>query len=346
MSKRFSIIIVTWNAIDHLKRFLPSVAESEHNSVEIILADNASEDDTASWVQERFPEIKVVTFNRNHGYCGGNNRAVKYAEGEILIFLNNDAGVSPEWLSPIDTTFQDPQTGIVQPKILSAEQKTHFEYAGAAGGYIDKLGYPFCRGRLFDTVEEDHGQYDEPGEIFWASGAAFAIRKELFERLGGFDESFEFHMEEIDLCWRAHHAGVKVISVPDSVVYHLGGGSMPMGSPRKVYYNYRNSLLMLTKNLEVNPVIPLFTRLCLDGIAGIRSLLSGRPSETFAVIRSHFAFYKRLPDALKKRRRLKSERKKSVPGGLIYPKLIIFEYFLKGKKRFSDLNRKSGSTDS
>ena len=337
MNPRFSIIIVTWNALDHLKRFLPSVTKSRDQDFEIVIADNASKDGSAEWVKEHYPQCKIVTFDRNYGYCGGNNRAVKYATGNVLIFLNNDVETEPEWLSPLAETFSDPNTGIVQPKLLSAEEPEKFEYAGAAGGWIDWLGYPFCMGRIFESVEIDSGQYDKATEIFWASGAAFAIRKELFLDLGGFDEDFEFHMEEIDLCWQAHKSGAKVMSQPESVVYHLGGGSLPMGSPRKVYYNYRNSLIMLTKNLDQFLFPKIFFRLCLDGIAGLRSLLQGKPAETLAIIRAHFAFYGSLGKTLEKRRTLKKTNTRLTPGHLIYGKLIIFQYFLSGKKTWKEL---------
>jgi GT2 family glycosyltransferase len=337
LNPRFSIIIVTWNALDHLKRFLPSVTKSRYPDFEIIIADNASDDGSAEWVKEHYPQCKIVTFDRNYGYCGGNNRAVKYATGDVLIFLNNDVETDPEWLSPLAESFSDPETGIVQPKMRSVDEPEKFEYAGAAGGWIDWLGYPFCMGRIFDHVESDSGQYGGTGEIFWASGAAFAIRKELFLKLGGFDEAFEFHMEEIDLCWQAHKSGVKVMSQPRSVVYHLGGGSLPMGSPRKVYYNYRNSLIMLTKNLDRFLFPKIFLRLCLDGIAGLRSLLQGKPAETWAIIRAHFAFYKRLGKTLEKRRLLKSTQTHATPGHLVYGKLVIFQYFLFGKKTWMEL---------
>jgi GT2 family glycosyltransferase len=337
LTVRFSIIIVTWNALEHLKRFLPSVAESVYPDFEIIIADNASSDGSAEWVKKAFPQCRVVTFDRNYGYCGGNNRAVKYTEGDVLIFLNNDVEVDPHWLKPLAESFSDPGNGIVQPKMLSVEQKDHFEYAGAAGGWIDRLGYPFCRGRIFDTVEQDNGQYDEPAEIFWASGAAFAVRKELFLKLGGFDEDFEFHMEEIDLCWQAHKAGDRIVSQPRSVVYHLGGGSLPMGSPRKVYYNYRNSLIMLTKNIDHFLIPKIFLRLCLDGIAGIRSLTQGKPLETWAIIRAHFGFYRRLGKTLEKRRKLKKTLIHETPAHLVYGKLVIFQYFLFGKKTWNRL---------
>jgi GT2 family glycosyltransferase len=335
---RFSIIVVTWNAIDHLKRFLPSLAATQYHDYEVIIADNASEDGSAEWVRKNFPDFKIVTYDQNHGYCGGNNKAVKYADGDILIFLNNDVETTPDWLTPLAETFRDQKTGIVQPKILSVETKSHFEYAGAAGGMIDWLGYPFCKGRVFDHVEEDKGQYDKPTEIFWASGAALAIRKELFLNLKGFDEDFEFHMEEIDLCWRVHKFGVKVRSQPASVVYHLGGGSLPMGSPRKVYYNYRNSLVMLTKNLDRYVAPKILFRLILDGISGVRSFLQGKPKETWAVIRAHFAYYGMLTHTLKKRKELKKKWTDPTPGQMVHDRLIIFDFFLRGKKTFNEIS--------
>jgi len=230
---RFSIVIVTWNAIELLKRFLPSVAETDYDNFEIVIADNASEDETRDWINKHYPQCKVITFDRNYGYAGGNNRAVKYCSGDIIIFLNNDVRTDSKWLTNLNNAFSDPSVSIVQPKIKSVEQSDHFEYAGAAGGFIDWLGYPFCRGRIFDTVEIDKGQYDQTVKIFWASGAAYAIRKNLFEELSGFDEDFEFHMEEIDLCWRAWRNGALIKFEPKSVVYHQGGGSLPWEIPGK-----------------------------------------------------------------------------------------------------------------
>lgn len=319
-------------------RFLPSVTSSNYPDFEIIIADNASDDGSAAWVKSNYPECKVVTFDDNHGYCGGNNRAVKYATGNVLVFLNNDVETDPDWLTALDHTFTDQNTDIVQPKIRSVENRNSFEYAGASGGFLDWLGYPFCRGRLFDNVEEDRGQYNNPTEIFWASGAAFAVRKEWFMKTGGFDEDFEFHMEEIDLCWRSHRLGAKVMVNPESVVYHLGGGSLPMGSPRKVFYNYRNSLVMLAKNLEKAPFLKILLRLLLDGVAGVRSLIQGRPGETLAILKAHFSFYSRLPGILAKRKKLKNSAQKSVQH-LMYPRLIIFQFFLKGFKTYRELTR-------
>jgi len=338
MQTSFSIIIVTWNGLHHLKNYLPSVAQTDYSNFEIIIADNRSDDGTAEWIREHYPGCRIVTFDQNYGYCGGNNRAVPYATGDVLIFLNNDVRVEADWLTHLDRSFTSGDADIVQPKILSHKNPAQFEYAGAAGGMIDWLGYPFCRGRLFEHLEEDHGQYDDESELFWASGAAMAIRKELFTDLGGFDEEFEFHMEEIDLCWRAWNSGHRTKFQHQSVVYHLGGGSLPMDSPRKVYYNYRNSLMMLTKNLSSGLFVKIFLRLCLDGVAGVRSLLTLKPAETVAIIKSHFAFYRRLPSVLQKRKSIRSS-----PAPLpeaptpIYNRLIIFDYFLRGKKKFTDL---------
>ncbi|PWN07013.1 glycosyltransferase family 2 protein [Rhodohalobacter mucosus] len=339
MKPRFSIIIVTWNALDHLRHFLPSVAATSYPDFEIVIADNASTDESSEWIRENIPGIKIATLDQNYGYCGGNNRAVKYADGDILIFLNNDVRVEPDWLHPLARTFNDKSIGVAQPKMLSATEPDKFEYAGAAGGMIDKLGYPFCKGRIFDVVEKDTGQYDEPDEIFWASGAAFAVRKDLFLELGGFDEDFEFHMEEIDFCWRAHKMGNRVMSQPESVVYHLGGGSLPMGSPRKVYYNYRNSLIMLTKNLDSFMVPKILFRLILDGLAGIRSLFLGRPAETWAIIRAHFAYYARLGKTLKKRKHQLYSEYHPTPQHLVYQKLIVVQALLFGKKTYPELDK-------
>lgn len=338
MQTSFSIIIVTWNGLHHLKTFLPSVAETEYSDFEIIIADNCSDDGTVEWIREHYPGCRIVSFDDNYGYCGGNNRAAPYATGDVLIFLNNDVRVQTDWLSHLNHSFTSGDADIAQPKILSHINPAQFEYAGAAGGMIDKLGYPFCRGRLFEHLEEDHGQYDDESGLFWASGAAMAIRKEVFMELCGFDEEFEFHMEEIDLCWRAWNRGYKTKFQYQSVVYHLGGGSLPMNSPRKVYYNYRNSLLMLTKNLSSNLFAKIFLRLCLDGVAGVRSLLTLKPAETFAIIKSHFAFYRRLPSALNKRKSIQNsvhQPHNSRPP--IYNGLIIFDYFLKGNRKFTDL---------
>ena len=339
MQHFFSIIIVTWNGLDHLKTFLPSVLETTYDHFEVIIADNASTDGTRQWIEEHAPGCRIVTFDENHGYCGGNNRAVPYAKGDILLFLNNDVRVEPDWLHHLNQSFENDAVGAVQPKMRSHMEPDSFEYAGAAGGMIDWLGYPFCRGRIFEHVEKDKGQYDEACDIFWASGAALAIRKDLFNKLRGFNEEFEFHMEEIDLCWRVWNSGIRVRFQPKSVVYHLGGGSLPMGSPRKVYYNYRNSLMMLGINLKTYRAAKIFFRLCLDGIAGIRSLLQAKPKETLAIIKAHFGFYRRLPSVSRARKDARrTQNPKSDITLPIYKKLIITESFLRGKKSYSELD--------
>lgn len=336
--KGFSVIIVTWNGLDHLKTFLPSVCATDYPNFEIILADNASTDGTVEWTREHYPKVKISTFDDNYGYCGGNNRAVAVASKEILLFLNNDVEVKPNWLHGINHCFsENSDIGAVQPKLLSYKDSQYFEYAGAAGGYIDKYGYPFCRGRIFDTVEKDDGQYDDITEIFWASGAALAIRKDIFTELDGFDEDFEFHMEEIDLCWRTKRLGYKVMYTPSSEVYHLGGGSLAMGSPRKVYYNFRNNLFMLWKNYSTSELLFKFpVRFILDIVAAWRSLLSGNSSEFGAIAKAHIHFLLQWLKVHKKRIQNSSPKPKNLTGKKSIS--IILKYFIKGKKEFNQLD--------
>ncbi len=335
----FSIIIVSWNALNHLKTFLPSVVQTEYPEFEILLADNASEDGSAEWVNEHFPQVNVVTFDKNYGYCGGNNRGARHANGDILLFLNNDVKVETDWLTHLNQCFTEhPEVVALQPKMRSFSNPETFEYAGAAGGFLDKYGYPFCRGRIFDTVEEDNGQYDFSTEILWASGAALAIKREVFEANEGFDEDFEFHMEEIDLCWRLWNQGHTVRYCPESVVYHLGGGSMPMGSPRKVYFNYRNNLTMLCKNCTTQSLLWRFpVRYGLDIIAALRSLAEGEWREFTAIFRAHLHFWRSLPSTLRKRSQLQSQRKVDEDPDTMLPINLIWAYFIKGKKRFTDI---------
>lgn len=335
----FSIIIVSWNALHHLKNYLPSVAATDYPNYEIIIADNASSDGSKKWVRNNYPNIKIAELDKNYGYCGGNNRAVVHARGDILLFLNNDVRVEPYWLHGIAKCFaKDPKIAAVQPKMLSDEKPEFFEYAGAAGGYLDKYGYPFCRGRIFDKVEKDEGQYDNPTDILWASGAALAIRKDVFQDSGGFDEDFEFHMEEIDLCWRLWNSGYKIRFCPGSTVYHLGGGSMAMDSPRKVYYNYRNNLRMIWKNSS-SASLPwrFIIRYKLDIIAAFRSLISGEWDVFKAILLAHFDFWKNFPATHEKRVYLQDRRKIEHDPNTILPVNIIWQYFGKGKQTFRDI---------
>lgn len=336
----FSIIIVTWNALHHLKTFLPSVYATKYEHFEIILADNASSDGSAQWVQNHFPKVRIIPLDQNYGYCGGNNRAAAYATFDNLIFLNNDVEVSPNWLDAQAKLLEShPEIGVIQPKIRSWEDRDKFEYAGAAGGFIDINGFPFCRGRLFDHIESDNGQYDTDTPIFWASGAALTIRKSLFEQLGGFYEPFEFHMEEIDLCWRAQLHGHQVWYCHNSIVYHLGGGSLPADSPRKTYYNFRNNLIMLGRNLPKKRRIPrLFLRLCLDGLAGVHFLLKGNFKHIPAIIRAHFSFYAHLRLIHKYRtvNRVDQLSMKISPVGL-YTGSVVWDFYIAGNKTFPKL---------
>lgn len=333
--KGFSVIIVTWNGLKHLTRFLPSVLKTDYEDFEIILADNASSDGSIEWVQKNYPNVKIASFDDNYGYTGGNNRAVPHADKEILIFLNNDVQVHPDWLKGLNIAFEkDDQVAAAQPKIRSYNEPDFFEYAGAAGGFLDKLGYPFCRGRLLDTLEKDTGQYDDDIEITWASGAALAIKKDVFEELGGFDEDFQFHMEEIDLCWRTLNAGHRIVYTHESTVFHLGGGSLPMGSSRKVYFNFRNNLFMLWKNLPSSQLwYKIIIRLALDYVAAFRSLLLGRPREFAAIVKAHLHFLRSLHSVHKKRK----DSMHNPSTIILSPILLIWQYFIKRKKKYTDL---------
>ena len=339
MKRFFSIIIVTWNGLHHLKNYLPSVVSTNYPNFEIIIADNASTDGSSEWIKSNYPDCKITSLDQNFGYAGGNNRAAKQAAGDILVFLNNDAKPDPDWLTALNETLNDTDADILQPKIKSIDHPEYFEYAGAAGGYIDWLGYPFCKGRLFDKIEKDEGQYDNIDRIFWASGAAFTIEKKLFFDLDGFDERFRFHMEEIDLCWRALKNGKTIYNSPKSIVYHLGAGSLSDLSSQKTFYNYRNSLFMLTKNIETHLFFKLFLRLLLDGISGIRFLFKGYPNHTLAIVKSHFSFYSHLKELFVSRRKLRENHALSLSVNLIHSNLILFEYFIFGKKTFNELKR-------
>lgn len=336
--KGFSIIIVSWNALELLQEYLPSVAATNYPDFEIIIANNASNDGSVEWVRRNFPQIKIATFDQNYGYCGGNNRAFSFAGKEILVFLNNDVKVEPNWLHALNFCFEDEKVAAVQPKIKSVLKPEHFEYAGAAGGFIDKYGYPFCRGRIFDEVEKDQGQYDDETDIFWASGAALAIRKDLFLQFDGFDEDFEFHMEEIDLCWRLQNSGYKIRYCPKSVVYHLGGGSLPMGSPRKVFYNFRNSLFMLWKNYSEYKFYRRFSaRLMMDYAAALKAIINGNVGEFLAVFKAHLYFLRTFGKLNEKRKQQLNIRKVAGNPPAMMEINVVKEYFLSKKKHFHQL---------
>ena len=274
---KIAVVILNWNGIQLLEQFLPSVVKYSPEAT-IYVADNASTDDSISFVKANFPSVKIIKNESNLGFAGGYNEALKHIDAEIYALVNSDIEVTENWLQPIIETFEnEPKTAIIQPKILDFKRKEYFEYAGAAGGFIDEYGYPYCRGRIFETLEKDNGQYNDNCEIFWASGACFFIRSSVYKELNGFDADFFAHQEEIDLCWRAFNKGYKIKYISESVVYHVGGATLQQGNPKKTFLNFRNSLLMLTKNFQkINYYRILFMRMILDGIAGIQFLMKGK----------------------------------------------------------------------
>lgn len=326
-----AVVILNWNGKELLEKFLPSVVKYS-KAATIYLADNASTDDSVKTVKSQFSKIKIIQNQDNGGYAKGYNDALASIEADIFCLLNSDIEVTKDWLIPVIETFKkEPNTAIIQPKILDYKRKTHFEYAGAAGGFIDKYGYPFCRGRIFETIEEDKKQYNENLEIFWASGACFFIRKDIFKTLKGFDESFFAHMEEIDLCWRAYNQGYRSKYIYKSIVYHVGGATLNATSPRKTYLNFRNSLYTLTKNAKGHIFLILFIRLLLDGLAAIKFLIAFKPSHIIAILKAHFSFYLNLTKLLKERKSLSKKDK------YFYKKSIVWSYFVNRKKTFDSL---------
>ncbi|PHR68756.1 MAG: dTDP-Rha--alpha-D-GlcNAc-pyrophosphate polyprenol alpha-3-L-rhamnosyltransferase [Lutibacter sp.] len=330
---KIAIIILNWNGQKLLEQFLPSIVRySNPEYCDIYVADNASTDTSVEYVKSNFTSVKIIQNSKNGGYAKGYNDALINIDADIYALVNSDIEVTKDWLQPIISAFKNNKaTAIVQPKILDYKNKVFFEYAGAGGGYIDKYGFPFCRGRIFNSLEKDTQQYNDTKEIFWASGACLFIRKEVFETLGGFDETYFAHQEEIDLCWRAKNMGFTIKYVGASTVYHIGGATLQESNPKKTYLNFRNSLFTLTKNLPSRQLFPiLFIRLILDGIAGIRFLLQMKPFFTWMIIKSHGSFYANLNRNLKK-------RTKNNMKNYYYTKSIVWQHFIKGKKRFNEL---------
>lgn len=320
---KIAVVILNWNGVKLLEQFLPSILQFSTEST-VYVADNASTDESVAFVKNNFPTVKIIQNKINYGFAGGYNDALQYIDAEIYALVNSDIEVTENWLKPILETFDsEPQTAIIQPKILDFKRKDYFEYAGAAGGFIDKYGYPFCRGRIFDTLEQDNGQYNDCTSIFWASGACFFIRSIVYKDLNGFDEDFFAHQEEIDLCWRAINRGYQIKYNSQSVVYHVGGATLEQSNPQKTYLNFRNSLLMLTKNLPQKKIFQvLVIRMFLDGIAGVKFIYSSQLSHFWAIIRAHFSFYGLFLRNYKKRERNQTE---------IYykTKSIVYGYYVK-----------------
>ena len=330
-----AVVILNWNGRKMLERFLPSVTAYTVGDAEDIIADNGSTDDSLSFLRQQYPSLRIIELDKNYGFADGYNKALAQVDAEYFVLLNDDVEVTPNWIEPvIDQMKQHPDTAICQPKLLMYDQRDTFEYAGGAGGFIDKYGYPFCRGRMFTTLEQDHGQYNDPCPIFWASGAAMFVRADVWKELGGLDGDFFAHMEEIDFCWRARNAGYDVSYCPQSVIYHVGGGTLPKSNPRKTYLNFRNNMALLFKNLPQNRLKwVLFCRVILDYVAAFKFLLERKPKEFSAVIKAHRAFYQWLPSLKAKRRSL--SHRDNVKG--IYQGRLLIDYYLLRKKKFSDL---------
>jgi len=327
-TKDIAVVILNWNGKVLLEQFLPSIVNYSDDAI-IYVADNASTDDSVAFVSERFPTVQIIQNTENGGYAKGYNDALKKVEEPLLCLVNSDIEVTENWLQPIVDEFNvNSNTAIIQPKLLDFKNKSYFEYAGAAGGFIDKYGYPFCRGRIFDSIEEDKGQYNATSDIFWASGACFFIRNSVFKSLNGFDEYYFAHMEEIDLCWRAFNSNYKTKYVGASAVYHVGGATLKNNNPKKTYLNFRNSLITLVKNTDKNVIFRTLIRMLLDGVAAIRFLLQLKLQHFFAILKAHGSFYMNLNRVLKQRKELtKRENYYSTTS-------IVWSYFIKKRTKF------------
>ncbi|WP_299684874.1 glycosyltransferase family 2 protein [uncultured Dokdonia sp.] len=329
-----AIVILNWNGRSLLERFLESVVTHSAHLATIYLADNASTDSSVAYCKEHFPEdVKIIQNKENGGYAKGYNDALRHVDADLYVLLNSDVKVEKGWLEPMVSVFvTSASIAVAQPKIKDLKRPTLFEYAGAAGGYIDALGYPYCRGRIFDHCEEDTGQYNDTVDVQWASGACLFIRAKLYWDANGLDEDFFAHQEEIDLCWRIKNKGYRIVAVGDSEVFHLGGATLSSANPQKTFYNFRNTLFAVVKNSTGVPYLLLvLIRLILDGIAGFKFLLEGKPKHVLAIIKAHVSFYRHFPNLLKKRKALKQSHQ--------YYQVwsIVFKYFIKNKKTYRDL---------
>ena len=331
-----AVVILNWNGRSYLQKFLPSVLASDYENLRVIVADNGSTDDSVLFLQQHFSSVEILINEENEGFAKGYNSALKGVSADYYVLLNSDVKVEKNWIAPIILLMEtDEKIAACQPKILAYKNKKIFEYAGASGGWIDVLGYPFNRGRVFEHCENDDGQYDNSSEIFCASGAALFIRASVFSSLGGFDEYFFAHQEEIDLCWRIKRSGHKVYVEPASVVYHLGGGTLPMGDPKKVYLNFRNNLVMLYKNLPLFELlwkIPL--RILLDIVAAFQSLPEGKFSTFDSIGHAHLSFFKWI---LFGKRGLKIQKIKMKKLTGVYSGSIVWQFFIRKKKTFLEI---------
>jgi GT2 family glycosyltransferase len=330
-----AVVILNWNGIDWLKKFLPIIIDKS-NIANIYLADNASDDSSVEFVKNTFPAVNIIQNLYNVGFAKGYNQALSKLTEKYFVLINSDIEVTNNWIEPIINLMEDDDLiSACQPKILDYNYKEKFEYAGASGGFLDNLGYPFCRGRIFDTLEHDSNQYNDISEVFWATGACLFVRSKHFKEVNGFDNDFFAHQEEIDLCWRLKNKGYKVMVNPQSIVYHVGGGTLDSSSPFKTYLNFRNNLYMLFKNLPVTDLIKtIFLRLILDGIAGLKFITKKRGlSHVLAILRAHFVFYLNLPRLISKRQKI--NQCSNLRGK--YNWSILYRYYFKDQKTYSEL---------
>lgn len=337
--KEVAVLVLNWNGRTLLQQFLPSWLAHTPDYADLIIVDNGSTDDSVSFLQEHYRDVHLLAFEENLGFAGGYNRAIEELDYQTVILLNSDVELTSGWLDqPMQLLNSSPEIAAVQPTLRAQRSPKDFEYAGAAGGFIDRLGYPFCRGRIFDTIEEDQGQYADSVDLFWASGACLIIRRAVYREVGGLDTLFFAHQEEIDLCWRLNARGWRIVSAPQSIVYHVGGASLSTDSPRKVFLNFRNNLLMIYKNLPAPTLYRvLFARMILDLVAMLVYLLRLRPGQAASVLKGWRCF-------LIKRQRYESTRQENlkktvctISPELMKPYTLLFQYYFKGRKRYSDL---------
>ncbi len=335
---KVSVVILSWNGLDYLKQYLPTVLDTPYPNMEVIVADNKSTDETIPYVSAHFPKVKIIALEKNYGFAEGYNQAIAKLDSEYIVLLNQDVDTHGNWIEPmVKMMMNDAAIAAVQPRIRAIINPTEFEYAGAAGGMLDKYGYPFCRGRIFNHIEKDLNQYEEVTEIFWASGACMMVRKSLYQQAGGLDADFFAHMEEIDLCWRFKNMGYKIVYCPDALVYHLGGGSLPQGNPRKTFLNFRNNLALLTKNYRNGSLVKLLViRFVLDVLAALHFSLRGESGNAVAVIRAIIDFYKNYSSWLNKRRILDTTIHQPNKNGF-YPHSILKDFFMLKHKTYHAL---------
>jgi len=334
-----SIVILNWNGENYLKQFLPQLIENTQlPGVEIVVADNASTDNSMAILSERFPTVKTILLDKNYGFAGGYNKALTQIKADYYVLLNSDVEVTSNWLEPLIGYMNSHQeVAACQPKILSYSQRTHFDHAGAAGGFIDRFGFPFCRGRIFGEVEEDKGQYDSIVDVFWATGACMMVRSELYWKVGALDDDFFAHMEEIDLCWRMKSRGYRIVTIPESTVYHIGGGTLDMENPHKTYLNFRNNLLLLYKNLPSQSLKKTMQwRYFFDYLAALQLFLTGKPRNAWSVFKARTDYKRMRPDFLKKRKENILYSTSTIQPEILQ-KSVVLEYYLKGKKTFKAL---------